>query len=98
MFLTRPESDATLEEFYARVRPGGPGWGRIRPAGDPSAQPLGLSLGRAAFGALLLFGAMFSLGMGLLHEWKAAAAWLIVGLIGGGCLAIARRRAIEVRT
>ena len=25
-FATRPESDATLESFYKRVRPGGPGW------------------------------------------------------------------------
>ena len=24
--LTKPESDATLESFYRRVRPGGPGW------------------------------------------------------------------------
>ena len=25
-FLTQPESEATLERFYRRVRPGGPGW------------------------------------------------------------------------
>ena len=25
-FLTRPEPDATLDAFYRRVRPGGPGW------------------------------------------------------------------------
>ncbi|MGI9090315.1 MAG: sodium:solute symporter family protein [Gemmatimonadaceae bacterium] len=25
-FLTAPESDATLDSFYRRVRPGGPGW------------------------------------------------------------------------
>ena len=28
-FLTRPESMATLESFYHRVRPGGPGWARV---------------------------------------------------------------------
>jgi Na+/proline symporter len=28
-FATAPESDATLERFYRRVRPGGPGWRRI---------------------------------------------------------------------
>src|SRR5450759_2301525 len=27
-FLTKPEPDATLESFYQRVRPGGPGWRR----------------------------------------------------------------------
>jgi len=25
-FATRPESDLTLDRFYLRVRPGGPGW------------------------------------------------------------------------
>jgi solute:Na+ symporter, SSS family len=28
-FATRPESDATLDRFYRRVRPGGPGWRRV---------------------------------------------------------------------
>jgi Na+/proline symporter len=27
--LTKPESDATLERFYRRVRPGGPGWAQV---------------------------------------------------------------------
>jgi solute:Na+ symporter, SSS family len=28
-FLTKPEPDATLDAFYRRVRPGGPGWRRV---------------------------------------------------------------------
>ena len=28
-FMTRPEPDATLDSFYRRVRPGGPGWARV---------------------------------------------------------------------
>ena len=28
-FLTRPESDAVLDAFYRRVRPGGPGWAAV---------------------------------------------------------------------
>jgi len=28
-FLTQPESEATLDGFYRRVRPGGPGWRRV---------------------------------------------------------------------
>src|SRR5687767_5759053 len=27
--VTKPESDATLERFYRRVRPGGPGWAQV---------------------------------------------------------------------
>ncbi len=28
-YMTKPESDAVLERFYRRVRPGGPGWARV---------------------------------------------------------------------
>ncbi|MHB1072339.1 MAG: sodium:solute symporter family protein [Gemmatimonadaceae bacterium] len=28
-FLTKPETDATLDAFYKRVRPGGPGWAKV---------------------------------------------------------------------
>jgi Na+/proline symporter len=28
-FITKPEPDATLDAFYRRVRPGGPGWRRV---------------------------------------------------------------------
>ena len=38
-FATAPESNATLDAFYRRVRPGGPGWrpvaDRLGFAGDP---------------------------------------------------------------
>jgi hypothetical protein len=27
--MTRPEPDATLDSFYQRVRPGGPGWAQV---------------------------------------------------------------------
>ncbi|MGB3491153.1 MAG: sodium:solute symporter family protein, partial [Elainellaceae cyanobacterium] len=36
MYLTPPESDETLDQFYLRVRPGGPGWNIQRGrAGEP---------------------------------------------------------------
>lgn len=43
--LTSPEPDATLERFYRRVRPGGPGWRRV-------AGRLGLGADRIPGGAL----------------------------------------------
>ena len=49
--LTKPETDATLMEFYRRVRPPGPGWARIRamvPEAAPA--PLGSSARDVAFG------------------------------------------------
>jgi Na+/proline symporter len=44
-FATPPESDATLERFYRRVRPGGPGWRTV-------AARLGFSDDRIPGGAL----------------------------------------------
>ena len=44
-FLTRPEEDAVLDNFYRRVRPGGPGWRRV-------ATRLGYGTDRIPGGAL----------------------------------------------
>jgi Na+/proline symporter len=44
-FLTQPEPEATLDSFYQRVRPGGPGWVRV-------SQRLGYGRERIPGGAL----------------------------------------------
>ena len=48
MLLTPAESGAVLDAFYARARPGGPGWRavRARVGGEPPS-PLGRDLGRS---------------------------------------------------
>ncbi|MEO1183069.1 MAG: sodium:proline symporter, partial [Cyanobacteria bacterium J06636_28] len=47
MLLTPPESDETLDNFYRRVRPGGPGWQRQRQrTGVRPLQNLGLEFQR----------------------------------------------------
>lgn len=82
MMLTRPETDATLAAFYRRVRPGGPGWIRIRALEGEPAVPLGLPLIRTFAATLLLFGAMFGLGGAILLErgtWAPAFAAAVAG-------------------
>jgi len=44
-YLTGPEPDATLDAFYLRVRPGGPGWAHV-------SERLGLGRERTPGGAL----------------------------------------------
>jgi SSS family solute:Na+ symporter len=44
-FLTRPEPAATLDRFYVRVRPGGPGWAAV-------SERLGLGREKIPGGAL----------------------------------------------
>jgi len=73
MFLTAPEDEKTLEAFYRRVRPGGPGWSRIRTRLD--LQPvtrLGDDLIRTAWAALALIGGMLAVGGLVLGEWRTA--------------------------
>ncbi|MDX1674234.1 MAG: sodium:solute symporter family protein [Longimicrobiales bacterium] len=75
MLLTRAEDDATLDRFYRRVRPGGPGWVRQRArTGLDPAQDLGRDLQRVAAGLLILFGLMFGIGGVVLLRPGVAAA------------------------
>jgi len=86
MLLTKPESDETLDAFYRKVRPGGPGWGRQRArTGLLPVTELRSDLARVAAGLALLFGAMFSVGAALLLHWDVFALNLLLA-VGGGVL------------
>jgi hypothetical protein len=82
MMLTRPESERTLEEFYRRVRPGGPGWRRQREAtGLAPLQDLGRDVSSALIGIVMLFSLMFGVGWLILGRWSQAAfAWVFAVL------------------
>ena len=86
MFLTEPEDEKTLEAFYRRVRPGGPGWSRIRTRLD--LQPvtrLGDDLIRTAWAALALVSGMLAVGGLVLGEWRTAlftGALASAGIVG----------------
>ena len=83
MFLTKPESDETLDTFYRRVRPGGPGWSRVRErTGLEPVTELGSDLMRTLGAALLLFGLMFAAGGAMLYEWRTATLAAVVGAVG----------------
>lgn len=84
MFLTPPESDATLDAFYSKIRPGGPGWQRQQlRTGLPPAQNLGLELLKVLAASLLLFGVMFALGGFLLLKPTLGWSSLIMAVLGG---------------
>jgi len=88
-FLTAPETDATLDRFYRRVRPGGPGWRQV-------ARRLGFEGDRIPGGALswvnwvaglvAVYAAVFAVGAmvtgsprrGLLYLVLAVAAFLLI--------------------
>lgn len=84
MYLTPPESDATLDEFYRRARPGGIGWRRQRArTGITAAQDLTQDLLKVVAATLLLFGTMFAIGGFLLLQSLTGFISLIVAVIGG---------------
>lgn len=83
MYLTPPESDETLDAFYAKIRPGGPGWARQRSrTGLAPAQDLRKALLRTLAASFLLFGAMFASGGFLLLKPITGWVSLIVAALG----------------
>ncbi len=82
MFLTRPESQDTLNEFYRRTRPGGPGWVRQRQAtGLEPLQDLGADLRSGVVAIVLLFSLMFGLGWLVLALWGKAFTALAISAV-----------------
>ena len=83
MLLTAPENDDTLDAFYSKVLPGGPGWERQRQrTGLWPAQALGHDLLRAGAALLLLLGAMLGVGGFLLYQPLTGWFWLLVAVAG----------------
>ncbi len=83
LFLTPPESDDTLDEFYRRVRPGGPGWKRQQERTDLTpAQDLATDIKRVLASILLLFGAMFAIGGFLLLQSLTGWVSLVISIFG----------------
>lgn len=84
LLLTPPESELTLETFYQKVRPGGPGWQRERiKTGLLPAQDLGLDLQRVLASIFLLMGLLLATGGFLLLQQSIAWISLIVAVVGG---------------
>ncbi|MEL6578411.1 MAG: sodium:solute symporter family protein [Cyanobacteria bacterium J06621_12] len=84
MYLTPPETDATLDEFYRRVQPGGMGWKKQRErTGIPPAQDLTQDLLRVVAATFLLFGTMFAIGGFLLLQSMTGLVSLVVAVLSG---------------
>ncbi|MCL2928085.1 MAG: Na+:solute symporter [Trichodesmium sp. MAG_R01] len=84
MLITPQESDATLEDFYRRSLPGGPGWQRQRVStGLAPAQNLGKDLQKALASILLLFGALLATGGFLLLKPTIGWIFMIIAVFSG---------------
>ncbi|KPK81747.1 MAG: sodium:proline symporter [Gemmatimonas sp. SM23_52] len=93
MLLTSPESEETLERFYRRTRPGGPGWQRQRQlTGLSPLQDLAADLRAGALGIVLLFALMFAVGWLVLGAWLKGGAALAVAALAAPLLTRSRPR------
>jgi hypothetical protein len=93
-FLSAPTEPATLERFYSKIRPAGPGWRKLRAAtGLPASRDslsqglLGMSLGAIAVWSLL-----FAIGSWLLGGYTSAILLGLLSAASGGATALLLRR------
>jgi Na+/proline symporter len=88
-YMTRPTESATLEAFYRRVRPAGPGWAHVRAATGlgPSPDSLSQAMLGWVLGVLFVYAALFGTGSILYGKWPQASLWIVVFLISGIWLA-----------
>ncbi|HEY2805796.1 MAG TPA: sodium:solute symporter family protein [Gemmatimonadales bacterium] len=91
MFLTAPEPDAMLDAFYARARPGGPGWARFAVrTGVAAVQPLGRALGEVVAVLAMVLGAMLAIGGVVI----GSAAWM-AGATAAALLGYVLRKSVR---
>ncbi|MEO1621202.1 MAG: sodium:solute symporter family protein [Cyanobacteria bacterium J06632_3] len=84
LLITPPESDETLDRFYAKIRPGGPGWQQQRErTGLRPLQNLALDGQKVVAASLLLFGSMVSFG-GFLMLRSLTGFFALIIAVGGG--------------
>ncbi|MEO9512223.1 MAG: sodium:solute symporter family protein [Flavobacteriaceae bacterium] len=87
-FLTRPESEEVLVNFYKRTTPGGPGWKKIRNGNhqiqvdeEPWSVPSGILA--MLLGCVLVYGCLFATGNWIYGNYKTAFALTILMLVSG---------------
>jgi len=89
MLLTAPEPDTVLDAFYARARPGGPGWRAVRArTGLAPSSALGRDLAEAGATLAMVLGAMLAIG-GIV---VGSAGWTLGASAAAAAGWVARKR------
>jgi hypothetical protein len=82
-YLTPPVDEATLDAFYMKVRPAGPGWDRVRRRTGAPASPDSLpqSLLGWVLGLASIYSALFGTGAYLYGHWMQAIIYTAIFLL-----------------
>jgi Na+/proline symporter len=86
-WLTPPEPDATLDAFYARVSPPGPGWAPVAARLGRSPSPIGPLVGAWLAGTAVVYAVLFGVGHLLLHSLTTALPYFAVAVVCGWLVA-----------
>jgi SSS family solute:Na+ symporter len=83
-YLTAPEPESTLEAFYERVRPGGPGWRRISNRlgyGGESIPGGALAWTNWLAGIIAVYASLFGIGKIIFGEMATGAILLVIAAL-----------------
>lgn len=98
-FLTPPVDEETLDAFYRKVRPAGPGWAVVRRRTGAPASPD--SLAHSLLGWVLalvsIYSALFGAGAYLYGQFRQAAVYTLVLLVAVTWLVRLTSKAWRVR-
>jgi len=87
-WFTPAETDETLQAFYRRVRPHGPGWKPIAGAvGLPAASSLAREIVNAMLGCVLVYAALFGVGELLLRSAVVGISLLVISAVAAFAIA-----------
>jgi SSS family solute:Na+ symporter len=80
-YLTPAESDATLDAFYLRVRPGGPGWAKVSARLGLGREPIpggALAWTNWVAGIVAVYASLFGIGKLIFGETVTGLIMLVV--------------------
>jgi Na+/proline symporter len=89
-FVTKPEPDVTLDAFYRRVRPGGPGWARVSERAGFGRE--GIPGGALAWtnwiaGIVAVYASLFGIGKIVLGNLPQGLLMLAIAVVAFGWIA-----------
>jgi len=81
-FLTKPESEETLVNFYQRVQPGG-WWGPVQDQINHTLQPVSKGfLGNWIAGVAMIWGLTFAIGHMVFGNWGIGIGLFLIAIVG----------------
>ena len=98
-FMTKPEPRDTLEAFYRRVRPGGPGWAVVSTSLGFGREPIpggALAWTNWVAGVVAVYATLFGIGKLIFGEYPTAAIMLVVAVLAFVWIARSFRQEVAV--